>query len=75
MADACATHCGHFTGRGWSTGMATHGGSEVRCCRCGQTVELPYVVESRPLPGHGPFSSRRTNVYTWPAFWQEAPDV
>ncbi|GMV06742.1 MAG: hypothetical protein AMXMBFR53_30170 [Gemmatimonadota bacterium] len=71
----CNVHCGHFTGRGWDTGAATHGGSEVRCCHCGETAEIPYTVQSLPIPGHGPFSAYRQRVYTWPDPWAsgEAP--
>ena len=64
-------HCGHPTGRSWDTGMATHGGMEAICCRCGATTEVGYVVEKVVPEGHGPHIATRERIYTWPKFWRD----
>ena len=54
LAPAClksptGRHCGHH-------GCLIYDGQiRMTCCHCGDVVEIPYVEETVPIDGHGPF--------------------
>lgn len=70
-------HCGHPDGSISTKALAdgetidpTTGVEVMKCCHCGEVIQVSWSIEELPIDGHGPKVVEPRKVWHWPMGWE-----